>query len=141
MPEEKAGPPLSVQAAWPRGNSNTSAETATPLRSADLAAIGAMVLDSPRVLAVPSDLAPGSSAGSSIDEEAGAISPDKMGPTNFELLRVVGQGAFGKVSPCFLSQRIPALLLTGVVASVDLTHLLMMSSLPPMRGKFVGKMS
>lgn len=94
-----------MQAAWPRGNSNTSAETATPLRSADLAAIGAMVLDSPRVHAVPSDLAPGSSAGSSIDEEAGTVSPGKMGPTNFELLRVVGQGAFGKVLPCSFSQR------------------------------------
>ncbi|BDA45563.1 Ribosomal protein S6 kinase beta-2 [Coccomyxa sp. Obi] len=85
------------RAAWPRGNSNTSAETTTPLRSADLTAIGAMVLDSPRVQAVPSDLATGSSAGSSIDGEEGTVSPGKMGPTNFELLRVVGQGAFGKV--------------------------------------------
>lgn len=26
--------------------------------------------------------------------------PEKVGPSSFELLRVVGQGAFGKVSPC-----------------------------------------
>lgn len=56
-----------------------------------------MVLDSPRVHAVPAHLAPDSSAGSSIDDEAGTLSPGKMGPANFELLRVVGQGAFGKV--------------------------------------------
>ncbi len=93
-----------MQAAWARGTSNTSAETATPLRSADLAAIGAMVLDSPRVN-VPLDLAPSSSsAGSSIDGEAGSdVSPGKIGPSNFELLRVVGQGAFGKVLPFLLS--------------------------------------
>ncbi len=101
---EEEGYVFLLQAAWPRGNSNTSAETTTPLRSADLVAIGAMVLDSPRVAAVPSDLATGSSAGSSIDGEGGTVSPGKMGPTNFELLRVVGQGAFGKVRP-FMTQK------------------------------------
>ena len=80
----------------------TSSET-TPLRASELPAIGAVVLDSPIVPAqphMPAALRGDSSSGGSSygDAEAGgAASPGKLGPADYELLRVVGQGAFGKV--------------------------------------------
>lgn len=83
----------------------TSAE-ATPLRAGELpGAICAVVLDSPCVPpeALPAELAGGSdSGGSSFDTEA-SLSPGKLGPADYEMLRVVGQGAFGKVHPRLLT--------------------------------------
>ena len=39
-----------------------------------------------------------STASSSVDV---AVGPPKVGPSDFELLKVVGQGAFGKVAPMY----------------------------------------
>ena len=82
----------------------TSAET-TPLRASELPAIGAVVLDSPVVVVqqphAPSALRGDSSSGGSSygdGDLGGVISPGKLGPSDYELLRVVGQGAFGKVA-------------------------------------------
>ena len=36
--------------------------------------------------------------GAHLVQQAWSYSPTKLGPSDFELLRVVGQGAFGKVS-------------------------------------------
>lgn len=71
---------------------------ATPHRGSDVPDIGAVVLESPQVPHMLSDFATGSSAGSSVDGEASPVIAGKFGPNDFELLRVVGQGAFGKVS-------------------------------------------
>ena len=77
----------------------TSAE-ATPLRPSELPAIGAVVLDSPCVQqALPVELHGDSDSGGSSFDVEGSLSPGKLCPADYELLRVVGQGAFGKVHP------------------------------------------
>ena len=43
------------------------------------------------------DLGDGSPQGASLVQGEWSYSPTKLGPSDFELLRVVGQGAFGKV--------------------------------------------
>ena len=88
----------------------TSAEV-TPLRPNELpGGLGAVMLDSPCV-AVPlaGELrGDSSSGGSSFDGEISEVSPGKLGPGDYELLRVVGQGAFGKVGCSCVSAAAPS---------------------------------
>lgn len=111
-----------MQGDWPSGNPEALGKTVTALEDAGTAALGARPLHSP----LAPDLVTGSSESSSLDgeiasagfgraaeddlregssPEAGLVqgewsySPTKLGPSDFELLRVVGQGAFGKVGP------------------------------------------
>jgi hypothetical protein len=83
---------------------------AAPIRTTGVPDVGALLLESPRVQAAPSeaDFGPGSSTCSSFEGEAGVVTPGRLGPSDFELLRVVGQGAFGKVISCFIIQTISA---------------------------------
>ena len=78
--------------------------------------MGATVLESPciAVAPLPGELRGDSSSGGSSfgDGELSEVSPGKLGPADYELLRVVGQGAFGKVRaaalPCRSLLHLPA---------------------------------
>ncbi len=110
-----------LQDEWPNGETGTAIDSGDPAKDADQTVLdtdllhgssGSSSLDGEIASAGFSrpeadELGEGSPQGASLVQGEWSYSPTKLGPTDFELLRVVGQGAFGKVralsrfcSPC-----------------------------------------
>ncbi|CAL5223372.1 g5877 [Coccomyxa viridis] len=96
---------------WPNGETGTAIDSGDPSKDADRTVIdtdllhgssGSSSLDGEIASAGfgrpgSDELGEGSPQGASLVQGDWSYSPTKLGPTDFELLRVVGQGAFGKV--------------------------------------------
>lgn len=139
--------PCWLQDDWPSGESETVQDAAL---GTEHTASGVEALHDNHNSGLAPGLVTGSSEGSSLDGEIAAAgfgraldeleqgsppearlvqaewaySPTKLGPSDFELLRVVGQGAFGKVRACssgvspFL-RMLHALVTAGKIAMVE----------------------
>lgn len=124
--------PCWLQDDWPIGESETAQNAAL---GTEHTASGVEALHNKHNGSLAPGLVTGSSEGSSLDGEIAAAgfgralddleegsppearlvqaewvySPTKLGPSDFELLRVVGQGAFGKVSDCSPALEFPTI--------------------------------
>lgn len=106
-----------LQDEWPNGETGTAIDSGDPSKDADRTVIdtdllhgssGSSSLDGEIASAGfgrpgSDELGEGSPQGASLVQGDWSYSPTKLGPTDFELLRVVGQGAFGKVCSFSLS--------------------------------------
>ena len=106
-----------LQDEWPSSKTATAIDSGDPAKEAEQTVLdtdllhgssGSSSLDGEIVSAGfgrpgVDELGEGSPQEASLAQGEWSYSPTKLGPTDFELLRVVGQGAFGKVRALSLS--------------------------------------